>query len=143
MKFTLSSTALSSRLQTLARVINSKNSLPILDSFLFEVNNQQLTITASDSENVMRSTLKLDEADGEGSFAVPNRTLLDAMKELPEQPLTFEVNTENLTIKIIYQNGLNVSQAMAAIKEDPIYNAPEVQYIVRFIESSERGIIRD
>ena len=106
MKFTLSSTALSSRLQTLARVINSKNSLPILDSFLFEVKNQQLTITASDSENVMRSTLKLDEADGEGSFAVPNRTLLDAMKELPEQPLTFEVNTENLTIKIIYQNGL-------------------------------------
>ena len=106
MKFTLSSTALSSRLQTLARVINSKNSLPILDSFLFEVNNQQLTITASDSENVMRSTLPLDEVEGDGSFAVPNRTLLDAMKELPEQPLTFEVNTDNLTIKIIYQNGL-------------------------------------
>lgn len=106
MKFTVSSTALSSRLQTLARVINSKNSLPILDSFLFEVNNQQLTITASDSENVMRSTLQLDEVDGDGNFAVPNRTLLDAMKELPEQPLTFEVNTENLTIKIIYQNGL-------------------------------------
>ena len=106
MKFTLSSTALSSRLQTLARVINSKNSLPILDSFLFEVNNQQLTITASDSENVMRSTLLLDEVEGDGSFAVPNRTLLDAMKELPEQPLTFEVNTDNLTIKIIYQNGL-------------------------------------
>ena len=106
MKFTLSSTALSSRLQTLARVINSKNSLPILDSFLFEVNNQQLTITASDSENVMRSTLPLDEVEGGGSFAVPNRTLLDAMKELPEQPLTFEVNTDNLTIKIIYQNGL-------------------------------------
>ncbi|MBR3726231.1 MAG: DNA polymerase III subunit beta [Prevotella sp.] len=106
MKFTLSSTALSSRLQTLARVINSKNSLPILDSVLFEVNNQQLTITASDSENVMRSTLPLDEVEGDGSFAVPNRTLLDAMKELPEQPLTFEVNTDNLTIKIIYQNGL-------------------------------------
>ena len=106
MRFTVSSTALSSRLQTLARVINSKNSLPILDSFLFEVTNQQLTITASDSENVMRSTLQLDEVDGEGNFAVPNRTLLDAMKELPEQPLTFEVNTENLTIKIIYQNGL-------------------------------------
>lgn len=106
MKFTVSSTALSSRLQTLARVINSKNSLPILDSFLFEVNNQQLTITASDSENVMRSTLQLDETDGEGNFAVPSRTLLDAMKELPEQPLTFEVNTEDLTIKIIYQNGL-------------------------------------
>ncbi|MBR1469600.1 MAG: DNA polymerase III subunit beta [Prevotella sp.] len=106
MKFTLSSTALSSRLQNLARVINSKNSLPILDSFLFEVKNQQLTITASDSENIMCSTLQLDQADGEGNFAVPNRTLLDAMKELPEQPLTFEVNTDNLTIKIVYQNGM-------------------------------------
>lgn len=106
MRFSLSSTALSSRLQTLARVINSKNSLPILDSFLFEVRNQQLFITASDSENVMKTTLQLDECNGEGSFAVPNRTLLDAMKELPEQPLTFEVNTDNLTIKIIYQNGL-------------------------------------
>ena len=106
MRFSLSSTALSSRLQTLARVINSKNSLPILDSFLFEVRNQQLFVTASDSENVMKTTLQLDECDGEGSFAVPNRTLLDAMKELPEQPLAFEVNTDNLTIKIIYQNGI-------------------------------------
>ena len=82
MRFTLSSTALSSRLQTLARVINSKNSLPILDSFLFEVHDQQIFITASDSENVMKSSLALDECDGEGSFAVPNRTLLDAVKEL-------------------------------------------------------------
>lgn len=106
MRFTVSSTALGSRLQTLARVINSKNSLPILDSFLFEVSNQQITITASDSENVMRTTLQLDECDGEGNFAVPNRTLLEAMKELPEQPLTFEVDTDSLTIKIIYQNGL-------------------------------------
>ena len=106
MRFTLSSTALSSRLQTLARVINSKNSLPILDSFLFEVSNQQLLITASDSENVMRTMLQLDEVDGDGCFAVPNRTLLEAMKELPEQPLTFEVNTESLTIKILYQNGM-------------------------------------
>lgn len=106
MRFTLSSTALNGRLQTLARVINSKNSLPILDSFLFEVRNQQLNITASDSENVMRSTLALDAADSEGSFAVPNRTLLDAMKELPEQPLTFEIDTVALTVKIIYQNGL-------------------------------------
>ena len=45
--------------------------------------------------------------------------------------------------RIIYQNGLNVSQAMAAIKEDSIFSHPEVQYIVKFIETSERGIIRD
>ena len=106
MRFTLSSTSLSNRLQTLARVINSKNSLPILDSFLFEVRNNQLNITASDSENVMKSYVLLDECDGEGQFAVPNRTILDAMKELPEQPLTFEVDTEHFTVRILYQNGL-------------------------------------
>ena len=65
MKFTLSSTALSSRLSTLSRVINSKNSLPILECFLFEVENNQLTITASDSENVMKSILPLDTCDGD------------------------------------------------------------------------------
>ncbi|MCH4147182.1 MAG: DNA polymerase III subunit beta [Prevotella sp.] len=106
MRFTLSSTALSSRLQTLSRVISSKNALQILDCFLFDVHNQQLTITASDSENVMQSVIKLDECDGEGSFAVSNRTILDAMKELAEQPLQFNVDTENFTIKIVYQNGL-------------------------------------
>lgn len=106
MRFTLSSTSLSNRLQTLARVINSKNSLPILDSFLFEVRNNQLNITASDSENVMKSYVLLDECDGEGQFAVPNHTILDAVKELPEQPLTFEVDTEHFTVRILYQNGL-------------------------------------
>ena len=64
MRFTLSSTALSNRLQTLAKVINSRNSLPILDSFLFNVSNNQLHITASDSENVMQSVLTLDQCDG-------------------------------------------------------------------------------
>ena len=106
MRFTLSSAALYSKLQTLSKVINSKNSLPILDSFLFEVRNGELVITASDSENMMRSALELNECDGEGSFAVPNRTVLDAVKELPEQPLTFEVDTTNMTIKILYQNGM-------------------------------------
>lgn len=106
MRFTLSSSALNNRLQTLARVINSKNSLPILDSFLFQVGNGQLQITASDSENVMRSALQLEENEGEGQFAIPNHTILDAMKELSEQPLTFDVDTDNLTVKILYQNGI-------------------------------------
>lgn len=105
MRFTLSSTALSSRIQTLARVINSKNTMPILGCFLFDVRNGELSITVSDSENVMVTTLKLDECDGEGSFAVPNRTMQDALRELPEQPLQFTVNLENLTINVHYQSG--------------------------------------
>ena len=97
---------MNSRLQTLSKVINSKNSLQILDSFLFDIQDKQLNITASDSENVMRTSVQLDECDGESKFAVPNRTILDAVKELPEQPLTFDVDMNNFTIQIQYQNGV-------------------------------------
>ncbi|WP_314313537.1 DNA polymerase III subunit beta [Hoylesella marshii] len=114
MRFTLSSSALSSRLSTLSRVINSKNSLPILDCFLFEVGNGQLSITASDSENVMKTTIQLDECDGNGNFAVPNRIILDAVRELAEQPLSIEFTPENYTIKIVYQNGVYHFNAQSA-----------------------------
>lgn len=106
MRITLSSSALSSRLGILSKVINSKNGMPILDCFLFEVANSQLTITASDSENVLQTTMSLDYAEGEGKFAVNNRTILDAVKELPEQPLTIDVETSTYIIKVIYQNGI-------------------------------------
>ena len=106
MRFTLSSSGLNSRLQTLARVINGKNTLPILDCFLFEVEDGGLTVTASDGENTMRAAVALDAVEGSGCFAVPNRTVLDALKELPEQPLTFDVDTEQYTVKVLYQNGL-------------------------------------
>ncbi len=105
MRFTLSSTALYAKLQTLSKVISSKNSLPILESFLFEVTNGQVFITSSDGENVMKAALALDSVDGEGAFAVPCRTMLDAMKELPEQPITFDVSTESLEVLIDYQGG--------------------------------------
>lgn len=105
MRFTLSSTALNSRLQALCKVINAKNSLSILESFLFQVSNGQILITASDGENTMRSNLVLDESDTEGTFAIPSHTILDAVKELPEQPLTFEVNLDTFEVSVIYQNG--------------------------------------
>uniref|UniRef100_A0AB33J3U1 Beta sliding clamp n=2 Tax=unclassified Prevotella TaxID=2638335 RepID=A0AB33J3U1_9BACT len=106
MRFTISSSLLSNRLQSLAKVINNKNTLPILDSFLFEVSGNELFITASDSENVIKSTLTLDESDQNGVFAIPSKTLLDAVKELPEQPLTFEIDTNSYTVQIVYQNGV-------------------------------------
>lgn len=108
MRFTVSSSALSSKLNMLAKVIGSKNSLPILDCFLFQVANGEMSITASDSDNVIKSTLVLTDHDGEGEFCVPNRVILDALKELPEQPLHFDVDAagEAIAIKIVYQNGL-------------------------------------
>lgn len=108
MRFTVSCSALSSKLNMLAKVIGSKNSLPILDCFLFQVANGEMSITASDSDNVIKSTLALTDHDGEGEFCVPNRVILDALKELPEQPLHFDVDAagEAVAIKIVYQNGL-------------------------------------
>ena len=108
MRFTVSSSALSSKLNMLAKVIGSKNSLPLIDCFLFQVANGEMSITASDSDNVIKSTLALTDHDGEGEFCVPNRVILDALKELPEQPLHFDVDAagEAVAIKIVYQNGL-------------------------------------
>lgn len=114
MRLTLSSAAFSSRLATLSRVLNSKNSLPILDCFLFEASNGQLTITASDNENVMKSTIQLDECDSDGRFAINSRTILDAVKELPEQPLTPDVDLNMFSVKVIYQNGMYNFTAQSA-----------------------------
>ena len=105
MKFIVSSTGLFSHLQAISRVINSKNSLPILDCFLLELTDGTLSITASDSETTLVTSIEVVESDGDGQFAVSSKTILDALKEIPEQPLTFEVNPENFEILVQYQNG--------------------------------------
>lgn len=104
MKFIVSSTGLFSRLQAISRVINSKNSLPILDCFLLELTDGTLSITASDNETTLTTSIETNEYDADGRFAVNSKTILDALKEIPEQPLAFEVN-ENMEIVVKYQNG--------------------------------------
>ena len=104
MKFIVSSTGLFSHLQAISRVINSKNSLPILDCFLLEMTDGTLSITASDSETTLTTSIETNDYDCDGRFAVNSKTILDALKEIPEQPLSFEVN-ENMEIIVKYQNG--------------------------------------
>ena len=106
MRFTLSSTALSSKLTALSRVINSKNALPILGDFVFEIKDNVLYLMASDSENVMKTQLELTESDGYCRFAIGNHDLLEAMKGFSEQPITFDVDQQQSIVKISYQNGL-------------------------------------
>ena len=106
MRFTVSSTALSSRLNALSRVINSKNSLPILADFLFDIHDNVLYLTASDSENVMKTQLDLTECDASGRFAIGNHDILEAVKGFSEQPITFDVDLQTNLAKISYQNGL-------------------------------------
>ncbi|MBK5719648.1 DNA polymerase III subunit beta [Dysgonomonas sp. Marseille-P4677] len=105
MKFVVSSTALLSHLQAISKVINSKNTLPILDCFLLELSGSVLTLTAADSETRLVTSLEVNDADGSGKFAVNAKNLLDPLKELPEQPLTFEINNDNLETFIFFHNG--------------------------------------
>lgn len=106
MRFTLSSTQLSSRLSMLSKVINSKNSMPILNCFLFEVMDGRLTVTASDNDNTLKSVIMLDENDQDGKFCITSRTILDAVKELAEQPITIDVDLNTMQTKIVYMNGI-------------------------------------
>lgn len=105
MKFIVSSSALFGHLQAISRVINSKNTLPILDCFLFDLTDGVLSITASDSETTMTTSLEITESDGNCKFAITSKTILDALKEIPEQPLSFDFNSETWEILVQYQNG--------------------------------------
>ncbi len=105
MKFVVSSSELLNHLQAISRVISNKNTLPILDNFLFELKENLLIATASDVESTMITTIQLDSCDGEGIVAVPAKLLTDTLKEFPEQPLTFDINTSTLHIKITSENG--------------------------------------
>lgn len=105
MRFNVSSTALLARLQSISKVIASKNSLPILDNFLFNLEGDKLTITASDAEIRLETSIEVMNASGSGLFAVSAKILLDPLKELPEQPLMFDINDNNLEIFIHFQNG--------------------------------------
>ena len=105
MKFVVSSSELLTRLQSINRVISSKNTLPILDNFLFEINENILTVTASDIETTMRTQITLDNVDGEGKIAIEAKRLTDILKEFPEQPLIFEINLETMGVDILSENG--------------------------------------
>ncbi|OYQ37537.1 DNA polymerase III subunit beta [Flavobacterium cyanobacteriorum] len=103
MKFIVSSSYLLKQLQVLGSVINSSNTLPILDNFLFELNNNQLKVSASDLETTMSATLEID-SESTGGVAVPAKLLLETLKTFPEQPLTFTVEDNN-TIEISSNSG--------------------------------------
>ena len=105
MKFIVSSIELLSHLQAISRVINSKNSLPILDNFLFQLEGKTLTMTASDIETTLITSMEVETSEGEGKVAVASRLLLDTLREFSEQPLTFNINDSNLAMVITSSNG--------------------------------------
>ena len=105
MKFVVSSTELLGHLQAISRVISSKNTLPILDNFLFSLSGNDLEITASDLESTLITRIKLENTEGDGIIALPARILLDTLKEFSAQPLTFDINPETMAVVLTSENG--------------------------------------
>src|SRR3954467_7693291 len=103
MKFIVSSSALLKQLQQISGVINANTVLPILEDFLFEVEKNKLTIVATDLETVMRVQMDIEAKDS-GRVCIPARILIDSLKNLPDQPLTFNID-KNFGIEITSDNG--------------------------------------
>lgn len=104
MNFAVSSSTLLKHLQSISGVLISNNTLPILDNFLFEISDSTLSIHASDIETTMITTLEV-ESNKSGSICMPSNILLDILKNLPEQPVTFRVNEETLGIELASATG--------------------------------------
>ncbi len=95
MKFIVNSINLLKSVQALGGVLNSKNTLPILDNFLFELKGNTLAITASDLETIMTVDLELEMAEDDGQVAVPARLLIDMLKAFSNVPITFTIDAEH------------------------------------------------
>jgi DNA polymerase-3 subunit beta len=99
MKFIVSSGLLLKNLQTISGVLNSNTPLPILENFLFDINDGELIISASDLETTMTTKLNV-EARENGKIAIPASILLETLKTFPEMPLTFTINNDNFGIEL-------------------------------------------
>jgi len=105
MKFNIQSKLLLHQLQAVSKVVNSKNTLAILDNFLFNLDGDQLVITGSDQDTTLTTHVQVSGAEGNGKFAANVKQMLDLLKELPDMGLEFSVNDANLEIDIRHQNG--------------------------------------
>jgi DNA polymerase III subunit beta len=105
MKFIVSSSLLLKNLQAINGVINSSNTLPILDDFLFELKENELSITSSDLETTMSVTLHPDKTDETGSIAIPAKILVDTLKTFADIPVSFSINDDTLMIEISAGDG--------------------------------------
>jgi len=104
MNFIVSSATLLRHLQNISGVLNTSNTLPILDNFLFSIKGDKLTVSATDLETTMVTSLNV-QTEEDGDVAVPAKLILEVLKSLPDQPCTFKVSQENYQIEIAYDNG--------------------------------------
>ncbi len=105
MKFKVSRSALYNKLQALNRVLNSKNTLSILDCYLFDIQGNTMNITASDSDSSLISSLELIESESDARFCIKAKVIQDTLREIADQPLQIDINLETMEIRGDYMNG--------------------------------------
>jgi len=105
MKFIVSRDVLYKNLSAISGVLGTNSTLPILDNFLFTVEGDMLTLMASDLDATMTATIQLTNVEGEGSVAVPSKTILETLKLMEDTPIVFDINLENHTLKFSAING--------------------------------------
>ena len=141
MKFTVSSSALLSLLATTGKVISNKSSLPILEHFLMELKDGQLTVTTSDLETTLVGSITVDNVEQEGTIAAPAKLMLDSLKEFPEMPLEIEVNNTTWEIKIVWNSGhLSIPGASAISYPATQSQGPESKSITLDVDVLVSGI---
>ena len=129
MKFNVPSKTLYSAVSSVSKVINSKNALTILDNFLVELNDDVLTVTGSDLENSLTARIAVTEAEGSGRFCIGARRLVELLREMPDQGISFSINDTTLEIEIEYASGNYTLVAITgdeypAFKPDPDEKEP-------------------
>ena len=133
MNFIVSSTTLLRHLQSISGVLSTSNTLPILDNFLFDIVEGELTISASDLETTMRTKLDV-EANESGKIAIPAKILLDILKNLPDQPCTFLIDFPKFGIEISYDNG---KSKMVGFNGDDFPKAPMIENSDKILVSGD------
>ncbi len=105
MKFSISSTTFCNRLQTLNKVINSKNALSILECILFDLQDDVLNMTASDGDITLSTTVEVNSVSGTGKFAINAAQIINGLKEISDQPVAISIDDNDYKVTINYQNG--------------------------------------
>ena len=103
MKFIVSASSLLKHLQQISGVINANTVLPILEDFLFDIEDKKLNIIATDLETVMRVQMDV-ESKANGKVCIPAKILIDSLKNIADQPLTFNID-KNYAVEITSDNG--------------------------------------
>ncbi len=134
MRFIVSSSLLSKNLTALSGVLNTSNTLPILDDFLFELKEDALMITASDLETTMKVSIPLDKAEDPGSVTIPAKILIDTLKTFSDIPVQFTINKETLGVEISAGDG---KYKLSGHKSDEFPQAPELEETVSVSIESE------